>query len=92
MQKKKENKYFLLLYYIFALFMILAVILTLNTALVSENRNYDMQIKASNKALQTMEILKKQEEIVSKHYDYGDFYESYNDKIKAKNFFILTPN
>ena len=82
MHNKKENKYFLLLYYIFAIFMILAVIITLSTSSTSISRNYDMQINASNKALNAMEILKQREVEVSKDYDYGDFYESYNDKVK----------
>ena len=82
MQKKKENKYFLLLYYIFAIFMILAVIITLNTSSTSINRNHDIQIKASTKVEQAMEILKAREAEVSEYYDYGDFYESYEDKVK----------
>lgn len=80
MEKKKENKYFLLLYYIFALFMILAVIITLSTASTSVNRDYDMQIKASRKSLNAMEILKQKEVEASLNYDYGDFYESFEDK------------
>ena len=78
MKRKEENKYFLLLYYILAVFIILAVIITLNTASLSIHRDYDLQIKASNRSLSVMEILKKQEEEVSKSYDYGDFYETYS--------------
>ena len=80
MKRKEENKYFLLLYYILAIFIALAVIITLSTPSTSVNRNYDMQIEASKKVLSAMEVLKKQEEVVSKDYDYGDFYETYEDK------------
>ena len=59
MKRKEENKYFLLLYYILAVFIILAVIITLNTASLSIHRDYDLQIKASNRSLSVMEILKK---------------------------------
>ena len=80
MKTKEENKYFLLLYYILTLFIILAVIITLNTSSMAIHRNYDMQIKASNRSLQAMEVLKVKEAEVSKDYDYGDFYETYEDK------------
>ena len=81
MKRKEENKYFLLLYYILALFMIISIIITFNTASYSVNRNYNMQINASNRTLKVMDILKKQEAIVSLDYDYGDFYENYDDKL-----------
>ena len=81
MKRKEENKYFLLLYYILAAFITLAVIITLNTASFSTHRYYDIQISASNKALNAMEMLKEKEAELSKNYDYGDFYENYEDKV-----------
>ena len=81
MKRKEENKYFLLLYYILSVFIILAIIITLNTASLSISRHYDTQINASNKALLAMELLKEKEEEVSKNYDYGNFYESFEDKL-----------
>ena len=81
MKRKEENKYFLLLYYILAVFMILAVIITLNTTSLSTHRNYSIQLEASNKTLSTMELLKNREEEVSKDYNYGDdIYDSYELK------------
>ena len=80
MKRKEEKKYFLLLYYILAIVIIVAVIITLNTASYTVNRNYDSQIKASSRSLYAMEVLKEQEAKVSSTYDYGDFYETYEDK------------
>jgi hypothetical protein len=80
MKRKEENKYFLLLYYILAVFIMLAVIITLNTSYSSYHRDYDIQIKASNRSFDVMGVLKEKEEEVSKSYDYGDFYETYEDK------------
>jgi poly-gamma-glutamate system protein len=80
MKRKEEKKYFLLLYYILAIFITLAVVITLNTSSISIHRNYEMQIKASNRSLHAMEVLKEREAEVSKNYDYGDFYETYEDK------------
>ena len=61
MKRKEENKYFLLLYYILAIFITVAVIITLSTASYSSHRHYDMQIEASNKTLNVMNILKDRE-------------------------------
>lgn len=80
MKRKEENKYFLLLYYILAIFITLAVVITLNTSSISIHRDYKIQINASNRSLHAMEVLKEKEEEVSKNYDYGDFYETYEDK------------
>ena len=80
MKRKEENKYFLLLYYILAIFIMLAVIITLNTSSSSYHRDYDIQIKASNRSFDVMSVLKEKEEEVSKSYNYGDFYETYEDK------------
>lgn len=80
MKRKEENKYFLLLYYILAIFITLAVIITLNTTSISTNRSYDEQIAASNRSLQAMSVLKEKEVEVSLNYDYGDFYETFEDK------------
>lgn len=80
MKRKEENKYFLLLYYILAIFITLAVVITLNTSSISIHRDYKIQINASNRSLYAMEVLKEKEEEVSKNYDYGDFYETYEDK------------
>ena len=51
MKRKEENKYFLLLYYILAIFITVAVIITLSTASYLSHRHYDMQIEASNKTI-----------------------------------------
>ena len=80
MKRKEENKYFLLLYYILAIFITVAVIITLSTASYSTHRHYDMQIEASNKTLNAMSILKGKEVEMSENYDYGDFYETFTDK------------
>ena len=80
MNRKEENKYFLLLYQIITIFIILAVIITLNTSSYSINRNYDIQINASNRSLNAMKVLKEREIVVSKDYNYGFFYESFSDK------------
>ena len=81
MKRKEENKYFLLLYYILAIFITVAVIITLSTASYSSHRHYDMQIEASNKTLNVMNVLKDREIEASKDYDYGNgFYESFDDK------------
>lgn len=80
MKRKEENKYFLLLYYILSVFIIVAIIITFSTADYSINRHYDIQIKASQRSLHAMEVLSKKEIEVSKDYDYGDFYETFEDK------------
>lgn len=80
MKEKEEKKYFLLLYYILAIVVILAVIITFNTSNTKENRDYDLQIIASENSLRAMEVLKEKEIEVSKDYDYGDFYENFKDK------------
>ena len=80
MKRKEENKYFLLLYYILAIFIIVAIIITFNTTEFTINRNYDIQINASNRSLHAMEVLCEKEKEVSLDYNYGDFYENFEDK------------